>query len=98
MVNNKSFLERVCLKQQMLCMVYCEASISPSNTPDVPPTPTVHIFGRVDNMEAMVVAFLAEHSLPFTLSDKLIKLSLKLSTDSPALKKLKYIVLQHDTS
>ena len=40
-------------------------------------------------MEAMVVAFLAEHSLPFTLSDKLIKLYLELSTDSPALKKLK---------
>ena len=56
--------------------VYCEASTSPSNTPDVPPTPTVHILNRVANMEAMVFEFLAEHSLSFTLSDKLIYLSL----------------------
>ena len=66
--------------------VYCEASTSPSNTPDVPPTPTVH---RVANMEAMVFEFLAEHSLSFTLSDKLIYLSLEISKDSPALKQLK---------
>ena len=69
--------------------VYCEASTSPSNTPDVPPTPTVHILDRVANMEAMFVVFLAEHSLSFTLSDKLIKLSLELSKDSPALKNFK---------
>ena len=69
--------------------VYCEASTSLSNTPDVPPTPTVYILDRVANMEAMVVAFIAEHSLLFTLSDKLIKLSLELSKDNPALKKLK---------
>ena len=69
--------------------VHFEASTSPSNTPDVPPTPTVHILDRVANMEAMVVVFLAEHSLSFTLSDKLIKLSLELSKDSPALKNFK---------
>ena len=69
--------------------VYCEVSTSPSNTPDVPPTPTVHILDRVANMEAMVVASLAEHSLSFTLSDKLVELSLELSKDIPALKKLK---------
>ena len=56
--------------------VYCEASTSPSNTPDVPPTTTLHILHRVTNMEAMVIAFLAEHSLSFTISDKLIELSL----------------------
>ena len=67
--------------------LYCEASTSPYNTLDVPPTPTVHILGRVANMEAMVVAFLAEHSLSFTSSDKLIELSLEFSKDSPALKK-----------
>ena len=43
--------------------VYCEAPTSPSNTPDVPPTTTLHILHRVTNMEAMVIAFLAEHSL-----------------------------------
>ena len=64
--------------------VYCEASTSPSNTLDVPPTPTVHILDRVANMETMVVVFLAEHSLLFTLSDKLIKLSLELNKDRPA--------------
>ena len=64
--------------------VYCEASTSPSNTPDVPPTPTVHILDRVANMETMVVVFLAEHSLLFTLSDKLIRLSLELGKDRPA--------------
>ena len=69
--------------------VYCEASTSPSNTPDVPPTPTVHILDKVANMESIVVAFLAEHSLSFTLSDKLIELSLELSKDITALKKLK---------
>ena len=69
--------------------VYCEASTSPSNTPDVPTTPTVHILNRVANMEAMVFEFLAEHSLSFTLSDKLIYLSLEISKDSPALKQLK---------
>ena len=37
----------------------------------------------------MVVAFLAEHSLSFTLSDKLSELSLELSKGSPAFKKLK---------
>ena len=58
--------------------VYCEASTSLSNRPDVPPTPTVHILDRVANMEAMVAAFLAEHSLLFTLSGKLIELSLSL--------------------
>ena len=40
-------------------------------------------------MEAMVVAFLAELSLSFTLSDKLIELSFELGKKSPALKKLK---------
>ena len=55
----------------------------------MPPTPTVHILGRVASMEAMVVAFLAELSLSFTLSDKLIELSLELSKESPALKMLK---------
>ena len=69
--------------------VYCEASTSPSGTPDMLPTPTVHILDRVANMEAMVVAFLAEQSLSFTLLDKLIELSLELSKDSPDLKKLK---------
>ena len=59
--------------------VYCEASTSPSNTTDVPPTTTLHILHRVTNMEAMVIAFLAEHSLSFTISDKLIELSLELS-------------------
>ena len=59
--------------------VYCEASPPPSNTPDVPPTSTVHIHDRVANMEAMVVTFLPEHSLSFILSDKLIELSLSLS-------------------
>ena len=71
--------------------VYCEASPSPSNTPDVPPTSTVHIHDRVANMEAMVVRFLPEHSLSFILSDKLsnsLSLSLELSKNSPALKKL----------
>ena len=71
--------------------VYCEVSTSPSNTPDVPPTPTVHILDRVANMEAMVVAFLAEHSPSFTLSDKLIELSAELNKDSTALKKLKML-------
>ena len=66
--------------------VYCEASTLPCNTPDVPPTTTVHILDRVVNMETMVVAFLAEHSLLLTLSDKLIELSLELSKDIPALK------------
>ena len=68
--------------------VYCEASTSPCNTSDVPPTTTVHILDRVVNMETMVVAFLAENSLLLTLSDKLIELSLELSKDIPALKKL----------
>ena len=71
--------------------VYCEASRSPPNTPDVPPTPTVHILERVANMEAMVVAFLAEHSLSFLLSDKLIELSVELNKDSTALKKIKML-------
>ena len=53
----------------------------------MPTTPTVHILDIVANMEAIVVAFLAEHSLSFTSSDKLIELSLEFSKDSPALKK-----------
>ena len=55
----------------------------------MPTTPTVHILDIVANMEAIVVVFLAEHSLSFTLSDKLIELSLELGKDSPASKKLK---------
>ena len=69
--------------------VYYEASTSLSNTPDVPPTPTVHILDRVANMEAIVIASFAEHSLSFALSEKLIERSLELSKGIPALKKLK---------
>ena len=76
---------------------YCEASTSPSNTTDVPPIPTVHILDRAANMEAMVVAFLAEHSLSLTLSDKLIELPLELTKDSPALKASQYSIIQVDT-
>ena len=55
----------------------------------VPSTLIVHVLDRVANFEAMVVAFLAEHSLPFSLSSDIIELAKELAKDSSALKKLK---------
>lgn len=45
---------------------------------------------RVANMEAMVVAFLAEYSLSFTVAEGLIELAQELSNDSSALDRLKF--------
>ena len=50
--------------------------------------PQVHILDRVANMEAMVVAFIAEHNLSFSVSEGLIQLAKELSKDTNALKRL----------
>ena len=49
---------------------------------------SVHVLDKVANMEAMLVAFIAEHSLPFSLSESLIDLANELSKDEAALKRL----------
>ena len=46
---------------------------------------SVHVLDKVANMEAMLVAFIAEHSLPFSLSESLIDLANELSKDEAAL-------------
>lgn len=55
----------------------------------VPPKPSVHILDRVANFEAMLVAFIAEHSLPFSIAEDLLVLCRELAKDPLALKRLK---------
>ena len=50
--------------------------------------PSVHMLDRVANMEAMLVAFIAEHSLSFSLSENKIQLAKEFSKDEAALKML----------
>ena len=40
-----------------------------------PVLPSVHLIDRISNMEAMLVAFLAEKSLPFSMAGMFIRLS-----------------------
>lgn len=44
-------------------------------TSSIPPKPSVHISDRVANSEAMIVSFIAENSLSFSMSEKLVALS-----------------------
>ena len=54
----------------------------------VAPKTSVHVLDRVANMEAMLVGFLAEHSLSFSMSQRIIDLAKELCKDRPALQKL----------
>ena len=63
--------------------VYSSSGYIPPAT-TTPVIPQVHILDRVANMEAMNVAFIAEHNL--SLSEELIELSKELSRDTTALK------------
>lgn len=53
------------------------------------PKPVVHELDRVANMEAMLVGFMAEHSLSFSMSERLVGLIKECAKDRPALQKLK---------
>ena len=55
----------------------------------VPPKTSVHIMDRVANFEAMLVGFIAENSLSFSMSERLIALTKEFAKDRVALKKLK---------
>ena len=68
--------------------VYSSSGYIPPAT-TTPVIPQVHILDRVANMEAMIVAFIAEHNLSFSLSEELIELSKELSRDTTALKRVK---------
>ena len=59
-----------------------------STTASSPFKPSVHVLDRVANMETMLVAFIAEHSLSFSLSENLIQLAKEFSKDEAALKRL----------
>ena len=50
--------------------------------------PSVHVSDRVANMEAMLFAFIDEHSLSYSLSESLIEVAKKLSENEAALKRL----------
>ena len=50
--------------------------------------PSGHVLDRADNMETMLVAFIAEHRLPFSLSEGLVELVKGLSKHEGALKRL----------
>ena len=67
---------------------YGDTSSASASSPAVPPKPSVHVLERVANMEVMVVRFIAENSLSFSLSGKLIGLAKELAKDEPALMKL----------
>ena len=55
---------------------------------DLPPTPVVSLNDRVINSQALVLATLAENSLPFTMAPVVINLAKDLSRDPQALSKL----------
>ena len=59
-----------------------------STTASSPFKPSVHMLDRIANMEAMLVAFITEHSLSLSLSESLIELAKELSKDEAALKRL----------
>jgi len=55
--------------------------------PSVAPPP-VSVKDRIANNEALLLSFIAENTLPFTLAPKLIELTRSLSEDSQSLSKL----------
>ena len=59
-----------------------------STTAGSPFQPSVHVLDRVTNMKAILVAFIAEYSLSFSLSESLIELAKEVSEDEAALKRL----------
>ena len=67
--------------------VYYESCLLPSSSSVH--KPSVHLLDRVANMEAMVVSFIAEHSLSLTMFDKLIAVPKELCKDEATLKRLK---------
>ena len=50
---------------------------------------SIHLLDCMTNMEAMVVGFIAGHSLSLTMSNKLIALAKELCKDKATLKRLK---------
>jgi hypothetical protein len=56
--------------------------------PPTPVQPSVPVADRMVNQEAMVLGFLAEKSLPFTLAPSIVELSKSLASDSKALNAL----------
>ena len=59
-----------------------------STTASSPFQPSVYVLDRVTNMKAILVAFIAEYSLSFSLSESLIELAKEVSEDEAALKRL----------
>ena len=60
----------------------------PSSAEDIPLDPLVPISDRIVNSEAMILAFIAEHSLPISLADPLSNLIKEASVDPKSLSKL----------
>ena len=61
----------------------------PSTPVEPKPTPRVPLADRVASMEAMVLAVMAEHSIPLTLAPVIVDLAKTCSTDPQALSGLK---------
>ena len=74
--------------------MYCAPATYYNNKDDLSTTTSaslklsVHVLDRVANMEAILFAFIAEHSLSYSLSETLIELVQKLSKNEAALKRL----------
>ena len=59
-----------------------------STPPQPTPTPAVPIKDRKTNFEAMLLCFIAENNLPFTLAPKVINLTKEFAKDPKALGQL----------
>ena len=78
------------IRETMYCAppTYYNDKVVLSTTAGSPFKPSVHVLDKVANIEAMLVTFIAEHSLSFFLSESLIKLAKELSKDEVAPKRL----------
>ena len=72
--------------------IYGASSVYHGESVPPPPSvhkPSIHLLDCMTNMEAMVVGFIAGHSLSLTMSNKLIALAKELCKDKATLKRLK---------
>ena len=68
---------------------YADVNTSSSSTNVVTPQPmSVHILDRLVQTEAMLVSFIAEHSLSFSITGSLIELVKEIAKDEAVMKRL----------
>ena len=71
-------------------LFYGDVAVQPSaSTNSAPSRPAVHVLDRTANFEAMIVGFIAEHSLSLSISEGLVELAQELAKDESALKRVK---------